>query len=69
MACCAFSAERLFQKVIAELYVSSLCIACVWLWGSFIRMNGPTSTERELSRTRCHVLAFLCALCRLPIRS
>lgn len=69
MACCTFSAERLFQKVFAELCVSSLCIACVWLWRSFIRMNGPMSTDGELSRTCCHILAFLCALCWLPIRS
>lgn len=68
MACCAFTAERLFQKVFAELCSSSLCIACMWL-RSFIRMNGPMSTKGELSRTCCHVLAFLCALCRLPMRS
>lgn len=67
MACCAFSAERLFEKVFAELCASSLCIACMWLWRSFIRTNGPMSTKGELSRTRCHVLAFLCALCRLPL--
>lgn len=32
-------------------------------------MNGDTSTEGEFGRSRCHILAFLCALCRLPIRS
>lgn len=69
MACYAFSAERLLQKVFAELCVSSLCIACTWLWSSFIRMNGLMSTKGESSTTHCHVLAFLCALCRLLITS
>lgn len=69
MACGASSSEKLFQKVFAELCASSLCIACLWLWRSFIRMNGNMSTKGEFNRTRCHILAFLWALCRLPIRS